>query len=80
MAEKRSVKTILSSLKPQVEQICRDNAEVPPLRTEGVIAKHTLFDAYRGSAIGGVMRHIKRLPLLGSVLLLIKRKLLKWDA
>lgn len=79
MTEKRSVKTILVSLKPEVERICREQAQTPPPNLEGAFAGKTLFDVYRNSRLFGAVRRFKRLPLIGNALLFIKRKILKWD-
>lgn len=77
MNSRQTVKIILKTLEPKLEQQCK--AQHGKIEVHPIFTQRSLFDIYRESIWFNKMKHIKHLPFIGSLLLFIKRKILKWD-
>ncbi len=72
----RNVEKILAQLQPEIDERCGD---CKPLVFDVKWVEESAFDRFRRSQWAKRVRNVKYWPLVGPVLLFVKRKVLKWE-
>jgi hypothetical protein len=71
-----TVKNILKSLNIKIENDCEKRELI---LVQPVFIKESMFDKYRQSKFSALLKKLKYLPIVGDILIIVKRKILKWD-
>ncbi len=76
---KKSVSDMLKDLKPDIDRKRKELTKMHNTNTKPNHKNASLFQKYQNSHWQGKAQKIKNIPYVGSSLLYVKRKILKWD-